>query len=97
MQICVCDNCLWDHLVSNGAHVSLDVYAGLWIDAGNLCVLCGGLLSGVRISRHEVIFDLVTSSMEDFIEALVVIISAEYKKSIANLLELRGSIYALFR
>ena len=53
-------------------------------------VVCGRLLVGIKISRHEVIFDLVTSGMEDFIETTVVFISAEYRKSIVDLLELRG-------
>ena len=48
--------------------------------------------TGHRPSQFKKIFDLVTSSTEDFIEALVVFISVEYRKNIANLLELRGSM-----
>ena len=51
-------------------------------------VVCGRSLVGVRISRHEVNFDFVTSGMEDFIKAILVFISTEYRKSIAKLLEL---------
>ena len=55
-------------------------------------VVCGRPLVGVRISWHEVIFDLVMSGTEDFIEATIVFISAEYGKSIPKLLELRESV-----
>ena len=44
------------------------------------------------ISRHEVTFNLVMSGTEDFIEATVVFICAEYGKCITELLEFRGSV-----
>ena len=94
MQICVSDDCLFHYFVSNGRLVCccVDTFCDLWIDGDDLYMVCGRPLVGVRISWDEVIFDLVTSGMEDFIEATVIFISTEYRKSIANLLELRGSM-----
>ena len=61
-------------------------------DGGDLYLVCIRPEVGVRISRHEVNFDLVTSGTEDFIEATVVFVSAEYRKSIVDLFELRRSM-----
>ena len=94
MQICVCDNYLFHHTVRNETlvHYCIDAFYDVWINAEDLYVVCVRPSVGNRISQHEVDFDLVTSGMEDFIEALVVFISAECRKSITNLLELRGSM-----